>query len=377
MKFFKQNLKSTSKKDKVECEMVEKLRFRDPKLAKRLAEKIHGIAPKDTVKICHVCGTHEWTITHFGLRNLLPANVEVIAGPGCPVCVTPASEIDEAVQLALKGVVITCFGDVLRVPGSEMSLLDAKAKGADVRIVYGVGDAVKMAEKELKKEFVFLAIGFETTAPSTAVEILNKPPENFSFLVSHRVIPPAMKLLAEMKDLNLNGFIAPGHVSTIIGLQPYEIFPKAYGMPTVVAGFEPIDVLFGVYMILKQLKKDKPRLENEYARVVRWEGNTKAQELMQKVFNVVDGGWRGLGTILSSKFTLKKEYAAYDAHLKHEVKVEHGVDIQHGCRCHQVIIGKIKPTACPLFMKACTPQKPVGACMVGIEGTCRIWAKAT
>ncbi|NWF87647.1 hydrogenase formation protein HypD [Candidatus Bathyarchaeota archaeon] len=357
--------------------MVEKLRFRDPKLAKRLAEKIHGIAPKDTVKICHVCGTHEWTITHFGLRNLLPANVEVIAGPGCPVCVTPASEIDEAVQLALKGVVITCFGDVLRVPGSEMSLLDAKAKGADVRIVYGVGDAVKMAEKELKKEFVFLAIGFETTAPSTAVEILNKPPENFSFLVSHRVIPPAMKLLAEMKDLNLNGFIAPGHVSTIIGLQPYEIFPKAYGMPTVVAGFEPIDVLFGVYMILKQLKKDKPRLENEYARVVRWEGNTKAQELMQKVFNVVDGGWRGLGTILSSKFTLKKEYAAYDAHLKHEVKVEHGVDIQHGCRCHQVIIGKIKPTACPLFMKACTPQKPVGACMVGIEGTCRIWAKAT
>ncbi|NWG10352.1 hydrogenase formation protein HypD [Candidatus Bathyarchaeota archaeon] len=358
--------------------MIEKLRFRDPELAKRVAKKIHTVTPKEgTVKICHVCGTHEWTITHFGLRNLLPLNVEVIAGPGCPVCVTPASEIDEAVQLALKGVVVMCFGDVLRVSGSEMSLLDAKAKGADVRIVYGVSDAVKMAQKEPKKDFVFLAIGFETTAPSTAVEILNKPPNNFSFLVSHRVIPPAMKLLAEMEDLSLNGFIAPGHVSTIIGLEPYEVFPKVYGMPTVVAGFEPIDVLFGVYMILKQLRENKPRLENEYARVVSWEGNMKAQELMQKVFSVADGNWRGLGNIPSSKFMLNREYASYDAHLKHDVNVEHGIDIQHGCKCHLVIIGKIKPTECPLFMKACTPQKPVGACMVSIEGTCRIWAKAT
>jgi hydrogenase expression/formation protein HypD len=358
--------------------MIEKSKFRDPELAKSIAEKIRKIAPKEeTVKICHVCGTHEWTITHFGLRNLLPQNVEVIAGPGCPVCVTPASEIDEAVQLALKGVVVTCFGDVLRVPGSEMSLLDAKAKGGDVRIVYGVGDAVKMALKEPKKEFVFLAVGFETTAPSTAVELSEKPPENFGFLVSHRVIPPAMRLLAEMEDLSLNGFIAPGHVSTIIGLEPYEIFPKVYGMPTVVAGFEPVDVLFAVYMILKQLKEKRPLLENEYSRVVHWEGNVKAKELMSKVFNVVEGNWRGLGAIPSSKYTLADEFANYDAHLKHNVRVERGVDIQHGCRCHQVIIGKIKPTECPLFMKTCTPQKPVGACMVSIEGTCRIWAKAT
>ncbi|PIX31568.1 hydrogenase formation protein HypD [Candidatus Bathyarchaeota archaeon CG_4_8_14_3_um_filter_42_8] len=207
------------------------------------------------------------------------------------------------------------------------------------------------------------------------MEILKKPPENLSFLVSHRLIPPAMKMLVEMKDLNLNGFIAPGHVSTIIGLKPYEIFPRLYSMPTVVAGFEPLDVLFGVYMILKQLREGKPRLENEYTRAVRWEGNTKAQELMQKVFDVVDGNWRGLGTIPSSKFMLTEEYAAYDTHLKHDVKVEHGVDLQPGCRCHLVIIGKIKPTECPLFMKACTPQKPVGACMVSIEGTCRIWAK--
>jgi hydrogenase expression/formation protein HypD len=357
--------------------MAEKSRFRDANLAKRVAEKIHDVAPREgTVKICHVCGTHEWTITHFGIRSLLPSNVEVIAGPGCPVCIVPASEIDEAVQLAKKGVVVTCFGDVLRVPGSTMSLLDAKAEGADVRVVYSVSDAVDMAEKEPNKEFSFFAIGFETTAPSTAVEILKKPPENLSFLVSHRLIPPAMKMLVEMKDLSLNGFIAPGHVSTIIGLKPYEVFPKVYAMPIVVAGFEPLDLLFGVYMILKQLKEGKPQLENEYSRAVRWEGNTKAQELMQKVFEVADGDWRGIGTVASSKLTLKDEHVAYDSHLKYDVKVEHGVDLQPGCKCHLVIVGKIKPTECPLFMKACTPQKPVGACMVSIEGTCRIWAKA-
>jgi hydrogenase expression/formation protein HypD len=356
--------------------MAEKSRFRDPNLAKRVAEKIHDVAPKEgTVKICHVCGTHEWTITHFGIRSLLPSNVEVIAGPGCPVCIVPASEIDEAMQLAQKNVVVTCFGDVLRVPGSNMSLLDAKAEGAHVRVVYSVSDAVNMAEKEPNKEFAFFAIGFETTAPSTAVEVLKKPPENLSFLVSHRLIPPAMKMLVEMEDLNLNGFIAPGHVSTIIGLKPYEVFPKIYGMPTVVAGFEPLDFLFGVYMILKQLREGKPRLENEYSRAVCCEGNAKAQELMQKVFDVTDGGWRGIGSIPLSKYRLRDDYEKHDAHLKHDVKVEHGVDIQHGCRCHLVIIGKIKPTECSLFMKACTPQKPVGACMVSIEGTCRIWAR--
>ena len=357
--------------------MVERSKFRDPDLAKRVAEKIHKLAPKEgTVKICHVCGTHEWTITHYGIRSLLPQNVEVIAGPGCPVCIVPASEFDEAVQLALKGVAVTCFGDVLRVPGSTMSLLDAKAEGADIRVVYSIADAVKMAEKEPSKEFAFFAVGFETTAPSTAVEIMGKPPENLSFLVSHRLIPPAMKLLVEMEDLSLNGFIAPGHVSTIIGLKPYEIFPKVYGMPTVVAGFEPLDILIGVYMILKQLSENKPRLENEYVRAVHWEGNMKAQELMQKVFDTVDGNWRGLGTIPSSKLNLYKNFTVYDAHLKHEVKVEKGVDIQKGCRCHLVVIGKIRPTECPLFMKACAPQKPVGACMVSTEGTCRIWAKA-
>ena len=357
--------------------MTEKLRFRDPETAKRIADKIKGIAPKKgTVKICHVCGTHEWTITHYGLRGLLPTNVELIAGPGCPVCIVPASEIDEAVQLALRGIGVTCFGDLLRVPGSKMSLLDAKAEGADVRVVYSVSDATKMARNEREKEFVFFAVGFETTAPSTAVEVLNEPPENLSFLISHRVIPPAMRLLCEMEDLNLNGFVAPGHVSAIIGLEPYREVPERYGVPVVVAGFEPLDILFAVYMILKQLDTHKPALENEYSRVVAWEGNVKAQELMYRVFDVADGRWRGLGTIASSKFGLKPQYMIYDAKLRYGVKVGQGVDAQPGCRCHLIIVGKARPDECPLFMRKCTPQSPVGACMVGSEGTCRIWAKA-
>jgi len=356
--------------------MLADLGFRDQNLSKRVAQKIQELAAKEgLIKICHVCGTHEWTITHYGIRSLLPSNVEVIAGPGCPVCIVPASEIDEALQLALKEVVVTCFGDVLRVPGSKMSLLDAKAEGADVRIVYSVDDAAEMAKNEIHKDFVFFAVGFETTAPSTAVEINGRPPENLSFLVSHRLVPPAMELLVKIKDLNLDGFIAPGHVSTIIGLRPYEIFPKTYKMPTVVAGFEPLDVLFGIYSIVKQIKEGKPHLENEYMRAVRWDGNLKAQEVMRKVFDIADGNWRGLGEIPSSRLVLKRDYEASDALLRYKVKVEHGVDIQHGCQCHLVIVGKIRPSECPLFMKACTPQKPVGACMVSSEGTCRIWAR--
>jgi hydrogenase expression/formation protein HypD len=359
------------------CIMLPSAGFRDAATAKRVADKIHEIAPVEgDVKICHVCGTHEWTITHYGLRELLPSNVEVIAGPGCPVCIVPASEIDEAIALAKKDVVLACFGDVLRVPGSRMSLLDVKAEGADVRVVYSVKDAVNMAQKEAGKEFVFFAVGFETTAPSTAVEIRSCPPENLSFLVAHRLIPPAMKLLVEMEDLSLSGFIAPGHVSTIIGLKPYEVFPSKYGMPTVIAGFEPLDVLFSIYMILKQLSDGKPGLENEYTRAVQRGGNAKAQKIMREAFEVKDGNWRGLGLIASSTFSLRREFSEFDARLKHNVKVERGVDLQPGCKCHLVIVGKIKPTECPLFMKACTPKKPVGACMVSSEGTCRIWARS-
>jgi hydrogenase expression/formation protein HypD len=353
-------------------------KFRDPELAKIIAEKIKKTAPKSRqVKFCHVCGTHEWTITHYGLRSLLPENVEVIAGPGCPVCIVPAAEIDEAVQLAKKGVVVSCFGDVLRVPGSSGSLLEAKAEGADVRVVYGVSDAVEMATREQDKEFAFFAVGFETTAPSTAVEVLEKPPKNFSFLVSHRLIPPAMELLLGVGDLQIDGFIAPGHVSAIIGLKPYELFPKVYRMPTVVAGFEPIDMLVGIYLLLKQVKEKTARLENEYSRIVKPEGNPKALEMMNTVFVVTAGNWRGIGRLPDSALNLRNEFADHDARRKHNVKVEQGKDILLGCECHLVIIGKIKPNQCPMFMKACTPEKPVGACMVSNEGTCRVWAKTT
>lgn len=355
--------------------MREQSKFRDPKLAKKVATHIRSIAPSYSVKICHVCGTHEWTITHYGLRTLLPETVDVIAGPGCPVCVLPAAEIDEAIKLALDGVVVVTFGDVIRVPGSESSLQEAKALGGDVRVVYGVGDAVKMAEKEPDKEFVFLAVGFETTAPSTATEVVSEPPGNLSFLVSHRLIPPAMELLLGVGDLHIDGFVAPGHVSTVIGLKPYEMFPRAYRMPTVVAGFEPLDVLFAVSMLLKQISEGEARLENEYTRSVRWEGNVKAQQLVEKVFNVVDGQWRGLGKLPSSALALKEEYGQFDARKKYNVKVERGRDLLPGCQCHLVMIGKIKPDECPLFMGACTPQSPKGACMVSIEGTCRIWAQ--
>jgi len=356
--------------------MVDNLRFRNPELAHSIAEKIKAVTPrKGQVKFCHVCGTHEWTITHFGLRSLLPENVEVIAGPGCPVCIVPAVEIDEAVQLTQKGVVITCFGDVLRVPGSQVSLLEAKASGADVRIVYAVSDAVEMAKREPQKEFVFHAVGFETTAPLTAVEALSDLPKNFSFLISHRLIPPAMELLLGVGDLHIDGFIAPGHVSTIIGLKPYELFTRVYRMPTVVAGFEPNDVLMSIYLLLKQVAEHDARLENEYSRVVKPEGNPKAIEMMKNAFTVTAGNWRGIGRLPDSALQLRSSLVQYDAKEKFNVHVKEGKDINFGCECHLVIIGKIKPKECPLFLKACTPAKPVGACMVSSEGTCRVWAK--
>jgi hydrogenase expression/formation protein HypD len=289
----------------------------------------------------------------------------------------PAAEIDEAVQIAQKGIVVTCFGDVLRVPGSQSSLLEAKAGGADVRIVYATSDAVEMAKKEPNKQFVFFAVGFETTAPSTAIEALGQLPDNFSFLVSHRLIPPAMELLLGVGDLQIDGFIAPGHVSAIIGLKPYELFPRVYRMPTVVAGFEPNDVLMSIYMILKQVNEGTARLENEYPRVVKSEGNTKALAAMNEAFIVTGGNWRGIGRLPDSALQLRDSLKQYDARDKFNVHVEQGKDILLGCECHLVIIGKIKPNECPMFMTACTPAHPVGACMVSSEGTCRVWAKTT
>ena len=356
--------------------MGENYVFRDAVFARRIVEKISVLAVKTGgVRFCHVCGTHEWAIVHYGLRSLLPSEVEVIAGPGCPVCIVPAVEIDEALLLAKKGVVVTCFGDVLRVPGSNSSLLEAKALGADVRVVYSVSDAIDMAKKESEKQFVFFAVGFETTAPLTAVEVLGGPPDNFSFLIAHRLIPPAMELLLNVEDLQINGFIAPGHVSAIIGLTPYEMFPDRYKMPTVIGGFEPNDVLMSIYLLMQQISQNRTCLENEYSRIVKAEGNPKALEAIRDVFNVSTGNWRGIGKLEKSALLFKDEFTRFNAKTKFNIQIAESIDIQQNCQCHRVIIGKIKPDQCPMFLKDCTPAKPVGACMVSNEGTCRVWAK--
>lgn len=353
---------------------MELLKLRDPALVKSIAEKIKAVAPPHHAKICHVCGTHEYTVTHFGLRTLLPENIEVIAGPGCPVCVVPAKDIDEAVWLAQNGVTVLTFGDMYRVPGSEKSLADVKATGADVRIVYSVSDAIVMARKQSGKEFVFFAIGFETTSPTNAFEILQGTPENLSFLISHRLIPPAMELLVGIGELGVDGFICPGHVATVIGAKPFRIFPEAYRMPAVIAGFEPADLLIGVLMLMRQIRSGVARLENEYVRSVTEEGNVKAQKITDEVFGVTGGDWRGIGSLPSSAYELRDRFSDCDARLRYDIEIGPSTDIHPGCSCHLVIVGKIRPIECPLFMKACRPEHPMGPCMVSREGTCQIWA---
>jgi len=348
-------------------------------LAKKVVGKINEIMPEDDlIKVCHVCGTHEYVISRHGLRSLLPKNLEVIAGPGCPVCVTPSHDIDEAILLANNGKVICTYGDMMVVPATQESLSKVKAKGADVKVVYSPTDAVKFAKKNPDKEVIFFSLGFETTAPATVAEILNKPPENFSVLTSHRLIPPAMELLMGIGDIHIDGFLCPGHVATIIGVKPFKVFADAYAMPAVVAGFEPDDVLLSLFMMVRQIYEGKPRAENEYTRCVSFEGNLRAQEFLEEVFDVVDAHWRGIGKVPYSGYALKKEYEEYDARKRFESlleKVGESRDIHPGCSCHNVMLGKIKPTECKLFMKACTPQSPYGPCMVSMEGTCAIYAR--
>ncbi len=338
-------------------------------LAREIVSRINEIARP--VKIMHVCGSHEHTIMQHGVRSLLPEEVEVVAGPGCPVCCVPSREIDECLKLAEQGVTITTFGDMLRVPGSKGSLADARADGADVRIVYGVSNAVEIARK-LDNEVVFMAAGFETTAPTTASEILSGPPENFSVLSCHRLIPPALRFLIESGEVNLNALIEPGHVSTIIGMKPYEPFSRDYGIPQVIAGFNPLDILMAVYMILRQIHRGEARVENEYKRAVRPEGNLKAQEVMDEVFYITEREWRGFPTIPESVYEIRDEFSQYNAREKFDIEVGEVVDTPSGCICGAVLRGVARPEDCTLFRDPCTPTNPVGACMVSREGTCNI-----
>lgn len=346
-------------------------KYKDRDLVRRAAEIIAKVTGGDPLRIMHVCGTHEWAITHNGLRDLLPTNVQVVAGPGCPVCVTAGGEIDALCGLSLdRGVVVTTFGDVIRVPGARSSLAEAKASGGDIRMVYSLSDAIRMAELEPGKDFVHFAIGFETTAPTTAIEIIRGPPGNFSVFSSHKLIPPAMEYLLR-SGARIDGFICPGHVSTIIGARAYKDLAK-YSKPMAVAGFEPLDIMLAILNIAIQRRRGTAKVYNEYARAVRDSGNEVALRVMKKAFRICDADWRGIGIIPGSGLRLREEYSSYEAAEKYGIAVESGDEMPQGCSCGDVLLGSVRAEECPLFGRECTPERPVGPCMVSIEGTCAI-----
>ncbi|MEM2935083.1 MAG: hydrogenase formation protein HypD [Candidatus Thermoplasmatota archaeon] len=322
------------------------------------------------LKIMHVCGTHQDTILKYGLDALLVENgIEIVQGPGCPVCVTTSLEIEKGIKLAEEGITIATFGDMLRVPASK-TLEKARSEGADVRVVYSITDAIEIAKE---KETVFIAVGFETTAPATAVSLLREP-KNFSILSCHRFIPPALDALLAMGRIRFDGIICPGHVSTIIGVKPYEKIARKYRMPHVIAGFEPLDVLLAIYMIAKQVQEERHEVENEYKRCVREEGNKNALEMINKVFIARNAEWRGFPLIKKSKMVLRKKFEEYDAEKIYEDLLSEVKEIKapKNCKCGEVLRGIIKPEECTLFGKICNPSHPGGPCMVSIEGACNI-----
>ncbi|MHA1636794.1 MAG: hydrogenase formation protein HypD [Candidatus Thorarchaeota archaeon] len=352
--------------------MSENTGFRSSELAEAVVKDIKRLLPDRPIRIVHVCGTHEDTISGHGLRTILPKSIELVAGPGCPVCVCAAEDVDRAIELAKQGHIITTFGDMIRVPSTSSSLYKERASGADVRIVYGVNDAVEIARKNPDKEVIFIGAGFETTAPTMAVEIVKEPPKNFSILTSLKLVPPAMEILVNLEGFAVDGFITPGHVSAIIGTNAFQNLAKEHRIPCVAAGFEPLDVLESIRMILLQITEGRAESENEYTRVVRAEGNIAAQKIMEKAFRVDAAPWRGLGMIPDSGLFLHEDYAEFDARLRFDFPPIESIDILPGCICHEVVLGMTDPTKCPLFGKRCTPEDPYGPCMVGHEGTCRI-----
>jgi len=350
--------------------------FRDPDLAHNLTAALReALPPGRRYKIMHVCGSHEHTISRWGLRSLLPEGLEVIAGPGCPVCVCPAHEVGEAIELARRGVILATFGDVMNLPTRYGSLAQVKAEGGDVRVIYSPMDALRLAMQNPEREVVLFAIGFETTAaPIAAVLAAGNLPPNFSVLVAHRLTPPAMELLLGIGDIHIDAFIAPGHVSAVIGARAWRRFPEAYHMPVVVAGFEPEDVLLALLLLVQQLQRGEARLDNEYRRVVPEAGNPAALAAIEQVFEVTAAWWRGIGRIPRSGLRLRPHLAHLDARQRFGVRLEPDPrDLPPGCSCHLVMLGKIHPPACPLYDRKCTPSSPYGPCMVSQEGTCFIW----
>ncbi|MBW3534250.1 MAG: hydrogenase formation protein HypD [Gemmatimonadetes bacterium] len=352
--------------------------FRDPALARRILERIHEttreLAVERPIKLMEVCGGHTYTIYHHGIDQLLPDEVELVHGPGCPVCIMPMGRVDDAMAIARQpGVIFTTFGDMMRVPGSRGSLLDAKAEGADVRFVYSPADALRVALENPDREVVFFAVGFETTAPSTAVTLLRareRGVENFSVFCNHVTILPAMKAILDSPGMRLDGFVGPGHVSTVIGTDPYRWIPERYGRPVVVSGFEPLDVMQSVMMLLEQLRDARCEVENQYRRVVRTEGNRRAMEVLHETMELrPQYEWRGLGFIGRSGLKLRPELAAFDAEVRFEVPGARVADPK-ACQCGEVLKGVLKPWECRVFGTECVPEAPLGSPMVSSEGAC-------
>jgi len=346
--------------------------YRDPELARTLVRRILDGASRRWT-LMEVCGGQTHTIVKQGIHEVLGPAVEMIHGPGCPVCVTPLEQIDRALHLASRPeVIFTSFGDMLRVPGSDEDLFQVRARGGDVRIVYSPLDAVEIARAHPEREVVFFAVGFETTAPANAMAVWRAHQlgvENFSVLVSHVTVPPAMVTILEDPDNRVQAFLAAGHVCTIMGWEEYEPLARQYQVPIVVTGFEPLDILEGIWMAVRQLEEGRHEVENQYVRAVRREGNRPAQDLVRRVFGTVDRAWRGIGTIPSSGLGLRPEFAAHDAERKFGL---FGIQAQEpeACRAGDVLKGRLKPNACPAFGTQCTPEHPLGAPMVSSEGAC-------
>ena len=351
--------------------------YRDGAVAKALSQKIREISTKP-VRLMEICGTHTMAIFRHGIRSLLPETIELVSGPGCPVCVTAMEDIDRAVKLAqTKGVIVTTFGDMIRVPGSASSLQMEQANGAMVKMVYSTFDALKIASENPDNEVVFLGVGFETTAPTVAAAIETAQRSgnlNFSVLSAHKLLPPAMDALLSSGNVMVDGFICPGHVTTIIGTSSYEKVVEQYHTPCVVTGFEPVDILQGILMLVEQIEAGESRVEIQYARGVSPEGNRGALALMAKVFEPCDAPWRGLGNIPKSGLAIRSSFAVHDAENRFDLTVPAAKE-PVGCLCATVLRGGATPPECKLFRNVCTPGTPVGPCMVSSEGTCAAYFK--
>lgn len=353
--------------------------FRDPELAKKLVAMIEQTAT-EPMKIMEVCGTHTVAIAKNGLRDVMPENVKLLSGPGCPVCVTANPDIDIAIEMAKQPeVILTTFGDMMKVPGSYSSLSREKGDGHDIRVVYSPLDALQLARDNPDRMVVFLGVGFETTAPTIASAILQAREEgleNFTVLSLHKTVPEALRALVNDPGVQINGFILPGHVSTIIGLAPYRFLAEEYGVPSVITGFEPVDVLQGIYMLAKQVHDGAPSVEIAYARVVPEEGNPTAIARINEVFEPEDAEWRGLGVIPGTGLKIREQYADLDAKVRVPVTPPEPKD-HNGCQCGDVLRGAVLPFECRLFGRACTPEHPIGPCMVSSEGSCAAYYRYT